>query len=103
MAQFIDGLLFISIHGTCDESIQLIAIDRETEERTVFEQQITFQSDPVGSVKAPYRLFIEDLTGVSDHQMMSSDDVYNLTGQKVNPQTARHGIYIVGGKKVLLK
>ena len=48
----------------------------------------------------------ETATGIEDvrrHQTTSDSNVYTLDGRKVNPENLRPGLYIKGGKKVLIK
>ena len=48
------------------------------------------------------KIFIEDETGIHEvSSEISSDDIYNLQGMKLNK--TQKGINIVGGKKVILK
>ena len=48
----------------------------------------------------------ETATGIEDvrrHQTTSDTNVYTLDGRRVNPENLRPGLYIKGGKKVLIK
>jgi len=48
----------------------------------------------------------ETTTGIEDvrrHQTTSDTNVYTLDGRRVNPENLRPGLYIKGGKKVLIK
>ena len=40
---------------------------------------------------------------VADVPVGSADTVYDLVGRKVNPSSLRPGIYIMNGKKFILK
>ena len=55
--------------------------------------------------KADYTLTVTDPSGISGiaADAVSTDKAYDLQGRKVNVQTARKGVYVVGGKKVVKK
>lgn len=44
-----------------------------------------------------------EIQNMSVEGLRSDDKIYNLSGQKVRPEDAKNGIYIINGKKVLLK
>ena len=54
--------------------------------------------------QAQYQLTISDPSGISTitSDAASTGKVYNLKGQQVNLSTAGKGVYIIGGKKVLM-
>ena len=54
--------------------------------------------------QAQYQLTISDVTGISTipSDAASTGKAYNLKGQQVNLSTAGKGVYIIGGKKVLM-
>jgi len=57
-----------------------------------------------GGVRQFYNLFSDDATGIED--AVNSEEIkvksyYNLNGQRVNQPT--RGLYIVNGKKVIIK
>ena len=55
--------------------------------------------------KADYTLTVTDPSGISGiaADAVSTGKAYDLQGRKVNVQTARKGVYVVGGKKVVKK
>ena len=55
--------------------------------------------------KADYTLTVADPSGISGiaADAVSTGKAYDLQGRKVNVQTARKGVYVVGGKKMVMK
>ena len=55
--------------------------------------------------KADYTLTVADPSGISGiaADAASTGKAYDLQGRKVNVQTARKGVYVVGGKKMVVK
>ena len=55
--------------------------------------------------KADYTLTVTDPSGISGiaADAVSTGKAYDLQGRKVNVQTARKGVYVVGGKKMVVK
>ena len=55
--------------------------------------------------KADYTLTVTDPSGISGiaADAASTGKAYDLQGRKVNVQTARKGVYVVGGKKMVVK
>ena len=55
--------------------------------------------------KADYTLTVADPSGISGiaAEAASTGKAYDLQGRKVNVQTARKGVYVVGGKKMVVK
>jgi len=55
--------------------------------------------------KADYTLTVTDPSGISGiaADAASTGKAYDLQGRKVNVQTARKGVYVVGGRKMVVK
>ena len=55
--------------------------------------------------KAEYTLTIADPSGISGitADAVNAGKAYDLQGRKLNVQTTRKGVYVVGGKKVVVK
>ena len=81
-------------------SLSIVAIDKESGETFVVDQTADFVADVLGSVATPYVVNISPSTGIGnlDADGRSSDDIYNMLGQKVE-RMGHTGIYVVGGKK----
>ena len=52
-----------------------------------------------------YTVTVTEASGISSvsEAPATTGKVYDLQGRRVNPQSARHGVYVVGGKKVVKK
>ena len=57
------------------------------------------------AVKAQYTLTVNESAGISGVTAgtAATGKVYDLQGRKVNAQTAKKGVYVVGGKKVVVQ
>ena len=55
---------------------------------------------------APYTITIANPTGIQSvkvNDKAGSKGVYTIDGRSITPQSARHGIYIINGRKKAVK
>ncbi len=100
-----NGRFFITVHGKAGELVNFQFYNTETGEFFDADQSFKFQN-ALGSLKSPAKITKADqATDISDIEitdnLLRNADIYDLSGRKVtNPQ---RGIYIVNGKKVVIK
>lgn len=98
------GKFFISVAGKARENVTLRICNTSTGETADINETLSF-SMRQGSLKAPVMLTANgDVTGISrvalQHQ--TQEGVYDLSGRKLDVMNGR-GLYIVNGKKVIVK
>lgn len=98
------GKFFISVAGKARENVILRICNTSTGETADINESLSF-SMRQGSLKAPVKLTANgDVTGISRVALQQpvQEGVYDLSGRKVDTMNGR-GIYIVNGKKVIVK
>lgn len=102
MGCYSNGKFFIGVHGEKNDVVVFKAYDAKNDLWYDIDQSIQFTS-MVGSTKEPVRLSTSTLTNVDNVLGVKSDNAtYDVTGRRVNGP-ASNGVYIVGGKKILVK
>lgn len=102
MGCYSNGKFFIGVHGEKNDVVVFKAYDAKNDLWYDIDQSIQFTS-MVGSTKEPVRLSTSTLTNVDNVLGVKSDNAtYDVTGRRVNGP-ASNGVYIVGGKKTLVK
>lgn len=101
------GRWFIVAHAQSGEQISLRLYDHQTGEFSPLfidgNESIRF-AEIAGSMKAPLQLSgpaVTAITATKASPTVDADAIYNLAGQRV--ERTQKGLYIVGGKKVLVK
>lgn len=86
---YINGLLYITIHGTLDnnEVVSFRASENITGNEYVVDEKLTFDGSHVGTITAPYKLHASAVTGIYDVSIAS----YNIY-----PNPVRSIMYISG-------
>jgi len=86
---YINGLLYITIHGTLDnnEVVSFRASENITGNEYVVDEKLTFDGSHVGTITAPYKLHALAVTGIYDVSIAS----YNIY-----PNPVRSIMYISG-------
>lgn len=107
VGRYVDGQLYISVYGNkAGDEIQFVAVNALTGQAETLNTQdgpVFFQADVLGSVKAPFALFIGDATGINAVNADDENDQwYNLKGQRINRPAAK-GLFIHGSQKVAVK
>ena len=100
-----NGMAYLTIPG--DETVTLTFkvfvnnIQSEVSKTLEYERDASY-----GSPKHPYVINLDDATDIIDVASDEKDvEIYDVQGRKINPETSRlkGGVYIVNGKKVLVK
>ena len=106
IGKYVDGQLYLSIFGdNSGEELTFVAVNAVTGQQETLNtlETVTFQPDVLGSLKAPFQLFIGNPTGISTIDTdADSDNWYNLKGQRIS-QPAGKGLFIHGSQKVVRK
>lgn len=100
VAKYINGKYFLSVYGDKKATVNFVAVDKETGEEFTSGQTVDFTADVLGSVSAPYAIYIVDPTGINGitADAPSVKGIYNMMGQKVK-SASRGGVYVIDGKK----
>ena len=103
IGEYADGQWFLMVHGVRAVPLTFLAADLATGEVYGIRESVDFNADVLGSVKAPFAFHLGEPTGVeSPWAEGQAQGITNLLGQKVN-RTDVPGIYIINGKKVLIR
>jgi len=97
-----NGMHFVSVAGkdSGDELLFMVTSDGFDYTVPITEH---YQNDAVlGSLRAPYVLDIAGTTGIQHVEASGVEAIYDLTGRKLQ-QAQRKGVYIVNGKKNVIK
>ena len=103
---FVGNRLFLPVCGNDTEEITFKAFKADTGESYDILQTCTFHADALGSMAAPYTITIANPTGIQSvkvNDKAGSKGVYTIDGRSITPQSARHGIYIINGRKKAVK
>ena len=75
-------------------------VDKETGESYTVDETVDFNADVLGSVSAPYPIYIVTPTGINGitADAPSVKGIYNMMGQKVK-SASRGGVYVINGRK----
>ena len=100
VAKYINGKYFLSVYGDKKATVNFVAVDKETGEEFTSGQTVDFTADVLGSVSAPYAIYIVDPTGINGitADAPSVKGIYNMMGQKVK-SASRGGVYVIDGRK----
>lgn len=106
VGKYVGGKLYMAVYGgiMAGEQVVFRAVDRESGEQFAIQETLDFCADAVGSNSSPYVLNLGQATGITDVDAypMATEGIYDVSGQKMKMPNTR-GIYIVNGKKVLIK
>ncbi len=113
ISELVDGKYFITIYGTDNDGVEYNVFDNsksqyvETEGGTIFDR--TF----ISNLKLPTEIIITEPDGIGslnpDSTSKGNDSIYDLQGRKVGNRSQildsqlPKGIYIINGKKVVIK
>jgi hypothetical protein len=112
ISELVDGKYFITIYGTENDGVEYSVFDNsksqyvETEGGTIFDR--TF----IGNLKLPTEIIITEPDGIGslnpDSTSKGNDSIYDLQGRKYSSVKLERGqlpkgIYIINGKKVVIK
>ena len=99
-----DNVMFISAVGKSGEQMTFKLANNETGEIINLDSTLKYALRQ-GSLSAPVVLSGAEVTGImetmADAQQSADDNIYDLSGRRV--EKMQKGIYIVNGKKVLVK
>ena len=100
VAKYVSGKYFLSVYGDKKATVNFVAVDKETGEEFPVEQTVDFTADVLGSVSAPYAIYIAAPTGINgiSADAPSVKGIYNMMGQKVK-SASRGGVYVIDGRK----
>ena len=100
VAKYINGKYFLSVYGDKKATVNFVAVDKETGEEFTSGQTVDFTADVLGSVSAPYPIYIVTPTGINGitADAPSVKGIYNMMGQKVK-SASRGGVYVIDGRK----
>lgn len=88
IGQYENGLLFITVHGNYNNSIKFKAIENATDTDTQIKESLTFTDTPIGTVSSPYRLTLDNNSGIND--------VYADYDLNIYPNPVRDRMFIEG-------
>ncbi|MCR5680415.1 MAG: chitobiase/beta-hexosaminidase C-terminal domain-containing protein [Prevotella sp.] len=107
VAQVIDGLLYLPVYGDSEDdelTFTCLKADDGSEVNSDEPLLLNFKADALGTVKQPFPMNLGIVSGIKTITVDAlNGDVYNTMGQKIDPSAARHGVYIVNGRKVQVK
>ena len=107
----VGDLHYLTVYGDEPVDVTFVVENRQTGETFMASDTLQFRNDIVGSRKAPYEINISDISGVNGideglHRMK----IYTPTGILIDGdadfetiKTLTPGIYIIDGRKVLVK
>ena len=102
-----DGKAFITVHCNASEFVSFRLYNKYSCEYQVVEEGLEAQTS-VGSLKAPFRMHAANLVdGIEaiDNGPLTKDNeaVYDLGGRQIVNSKLPRGIYIMNGRKVIVK
>lgn len=83
-----NGLLYITVHGDYNNSINFKAIENATDSYSEITESLTFTDAPIGTVNQPYRLTLDSSNDVSN--------VYSDSDLIIYPNPVRDRLFIQG-------
>ena len=100
VAKYINGKYFLSVYGDKKATVNFVVVDKETGESYTVDETVDFNADVLGSVSAPYPIYIVTPTGINGitADAPSVKGIYNMMGQKVK-SASRGGVYVINGRK----
>ena len=100
VAKYINGKYFLSVYGDKKATVNFVAVDKETGESYTVDETVDFNADVLGSVSAPYPIYIVTPTGINGitADAPSVKGIYNMMGQKVKSASCG-GVYVIDGRK----
>ena len=113
MGVLVDGHYFITIYGQQEESVEYQVFDNAQSTYLFIDGESLFRHTAYCNLSEPTKINLLDYdpSGIASANGQSSiaNDVYDLQGRKVNPQSSMFnvqlpkGIYIINGRKVIVR
>ena len=105
IGRFIGDELFLPVRGKEGENITISVISLANDAGSDVKEHPAFVADAVGTVAEPLPLTLADPDAVNriSAAVTTDSQAFNLMGQRIRLSAAKHGIFIIGGKKVLRK
>lgn len=109
VGQFVNGTYYITVYG--DEPTEISFLVENAGETYMANETLKFANDVVGSRMAPYAITVGDATGIGVISLENNDIViYSVDGLLINKKASLNdikrlarGVYIINGKKYLVK
>ncbi len=93
-----NGMIFLSVYGQGNETIQFVAIDALTNEALPISNTTSFTADMLGTVGSPYVLHMDGTaTGIEGNVTLPNalpNGIYTVSGQRVSRVT-QPGLYLI--------
>ena len=105
IGRFIGDELFLPVRGKEGENISISVISLANDAGSDVKEHPAFVADAAGTVAEPLPLTLADPDAVNriSAAVTTDSQAFNLMGQRIRLSAAKHGIFIIGGKKVLRK
>lgn len=88
VGEYVDGKLFITIHGQTGDHIKFKSIENVTNKDREICEQFSFDENPRGTMSEPFKLTLGEATGI--------DNVYGSTDYNIYPNPVRETMFIEG-------
>ncbi len=88
IGEYVDGKLFITIHGNLNDAITFKALENATGKEVDINEKLTFSDQPLGTISRPYSLSIGLPSGIDENLAVSDFNIY--------PNPVRDMMYIDG-------
>ncbi|MDO5526337.1 MAG: T9SS type A sorting domain-containing protein [Prevotella sp.] len=88
IGEYVEGSLFITVHGQQGDNISFKAIDNISGEIRDAKESITFDENPLGSISIPYSLNLDISSGIND--------ILVGYGLRISPNPVKDILYIEG-------
>ena len=66
VGEYVDGKVFMTIHGNHGDNINFVAIENATGQEHEVKENLTFDEHPVGTVASPFKLTIDVNSGIDN-------------------------------------
>ncbi len=100
--RFVGDVLLLPVRGREGEHIDITVVSLTSDAGSDVREHPSFVADALGTMAEPLRLTLADPDAVGSISAATGADThtYNLMGQRIRPSAARHGVYIIAGRKV---
>ncbi len=113
ISELVDGKYFITIYGTENDGVEYSVFDNSKSQYIETQGGSIFDRSFISNLKLPTEIIITEPDGIGslnpDSTSKGNDSIYDLQGRKVGNRSQildsqlPKGIYIINGKKVVIK